>query len=108
MFSKPVVSLAILGDARGMWRPYEFTYELWACTVLLKFPTIKLVDYAEDLDGLEAVRNPFGLVVLAHLQTVATRQDPEARRLWKTRLVKGLFDRGLDAATIRQLFRLID
>jgi hypothetical protein len=47
-------------------------------------------------------------VVLAHLQTRATRQDPQGRKSWKTRLVKGLFERGLDAETIRQLFRVID
>jgi hypothetical protein len=46
--------------------------------------------------------------VLAHLQTLATRHDTEARRGWKIRLIKGLYERGLDREAIGQLFRLID
>jgi hypothetical protein len=107
-FRRPVVSLAVLGDDRPQWRPRSFGYALWGCRMRLRFPVVKLLDYGQDLAGLEAQANPFGLVVLAHLQTAATRQDPPARKGWKTRLVKGLLDRGLDAATIRQLFRLID
>ena len=107
-FRKPVVSLAVLGDERTTWRPNEFGYDLWGCTILLKFPVVKLLDYAQDLAALETATNPFGLIVLAHLQTMATRRDALERRLWKTRLVKGLFDRGLEADAIRQLFRLID
>jgi hypothetical protein len=37
-----------------------------------------------------------------------TRQAPAERGRWKVRLIKGLYDRGLDAEQIRQLLRLID
>lgn len=47
-------------------------------------------------------------LVLAHLKTRETRQDPDARRCWKVRLVKGLHERGLTAGEIRQLMRFID
>jgi hypothetical protein len=47
-------------------------------------------------------------VVLAHLKTLETRNQPEERRFWKVRLVKSLFDRGLTGEEIRQLFRVID
>jgi len=47
-------------------------------------------------------------VVLAHLKSRETRDRPEERRTWKVRLVKSLFDRGLTAEEIRQLFRVID
>jgi hypothetical protein len=57
---------------------------------------------------LEANPNPFATVVLAHLKTRETRQDPDARRAWKIRLVKGLYERGLDAQDVRRLFRFID
>ncbi len=46
--------------------------------------------------------------VLAHLKTQQTRQDPETRRAWKLRLAKGLYDRGLGAPDVRNLFRFID
>jgi len=107
-FRRPVVSLAVLGDERASWRPSEFGYELWGCGIRLTFPTVKLLDYHQDLAKLEGDRNPFGLIVLAHLQTAATRQDAHARQAWKVRLVKGLFDQGLKAKAIRQMFRLID
>jgi hypothetical protein len=41
-------------------------------------------------------------------QTQEARQDAEARRLWKLRLIKGLYERGLDKRQVRELFRLID
>src|SRR5262249_38277210 len=34
--------------------------------------------------------------------------DPAARRLWKWRLVRGLYEQGWDAEDVRQLFPLID
>jgi hypothetical protein len=61
-----------------------------------------------DVAALEKSSNPFAALVLAHLKTQETSQDGEARQIWKLRLVKGLYERGLDARDIRQLFRLID
>ena len=57
---------------------------------------------------LGASSNPFAVLVLAHLKTQETRPDPTARRTWKVRLVKRLYDRGLGAEEVRQLFRFID
>ena len=57
---------------------------------------------------MESEPNPFAAVVLAHLKSRETRDRPEERRTWKVRLVKSLFDRGLTAEAIRQLFRVID
>jgi hypothetical protein len=107
-FRKPVVSLAVLGDERPNWRPGQFRLELWGCRVTLDFPVVKLLDYAGDPTRLEESPNPFGIIVLAHLQSQATREDAQARCTWKIRLVKGLLDRGLSAEQIRQLFRFID
>jgi hypothetical protein len=107
-YNRTVVSLAILGDDRAAWRPFHFGYSLWGCTVGFQFPAVKLLDYAADVLALEANPNPFAVVVLAHLKTLETRHDPDVRRIWKTRLVKGLYGRGLEAKDVRQLFRLID
>jgi hypothetical protein len=41
-------------------------------------------------------------------KTLETRQAPADRQVWKVRLVKGLYDRGLSAEDVRQLFRFID
>jgi hypothetical protein len=107
-FRRPVVSLAVLGDEQRDWRPNEFAYSLWGFSLRVEFPVVKLLDYAGREAELEAERNPFAAVVLAHLKSRETRDRPEERRFWKVRLVKSLFDRGLTAEEIRQLFRVID
>jgi hypothetical protein len=107
-FRRPVVSLAVLGDEHRKWRPDHFTYSLWGFSLRIEFPVVKLLDYAGREAELEAAKNPFAAVVLAHLKSLETRDRPEERRNWKVRLVKSLFDRGLTAEEIRQLFRVID
>jgi hypothetical protein len=108
LYNHPVVSLAVLGDDRASWRPDQFHYGRWGCEVGIRFPTVKLLDYAADVPVLEAHPNPFAALVLAHLKTLETRHDPETRRVWKVRLIKGLYERGLSKDQARQLFRLID
>jgi len=107
-YNRTVASLAVLGDERPGWRPDQFGYALWGCRVGFQFPVVKLLDYAARVPALEADANPFAVLVLAHLKTQETRQDPQARRGWKVRLVKTLYDRGLAASDVRQLFRFID
>lgn len=52
--------------------------------------------------------NPFAKVVLAHLKTQETRNDPATRHLWKVRLVRSLYEQGMSAGDVRKLFRFID
>ena len=108
LYNHTVVSLAVLGDDRATWRPDRFGYGRWGCEVGIRFPVVKLLDYATDVPGLEANPNPFAAVVLAHLKTRETRRDPDARCIWKIRLIKGLYERGLSKENIRDLFRMID
>jgi hypothetical protein len=54
------------------------------------------------------VANPFAAAVLAHLKTRETRADPAARRAWKLRLIKSLYDRGLDGGHVRLMFKFLD
>jgi hypothetical protein len=108
LYDRPVVSLAILCDDRPTWRPRGFSYGGWGSRTGIRFPTVKLLDYADRAAELAASTNPVAQVVLAHLEARATRNLPEGRRAAKVRLVKGLYDRGWSAADVRQLFRLID
>jgi hypothetical protein len=57
---------------------------------------------------LEADPNPFAVVVLAQLKALETRRSPDQRHAWKIRLVKGLYQRGMDPEDVRRLFRFID
>ena len=103
-----VASLAILGDENETWRPDEFSYEVWGTEVKLKFPIVKLLDYKEKWQELEKSRNPFAVVVMAHLQTKETRNNPEQRLEFKWKLIRRLYERGYNKEDVRQLFRFID
>ncbi len=88
-YNRPVVSLAVLGDDRATWRPNQFTLGLWGCETRFTFPVVKLLDYRSRRAELEASRNPFATVVLAHL----TRR---------------LYDLGYTRTDIINLFYFID
>jgi hypothetical protein len=74
----------------------------------IRFPVAKLLDYAGQEDALQENPNPFALVTLAHLQTRATRKDPQARFEAKWKLVQLLYRRGWDKQRIIDLFFVID
>jgi hypothetical protein len=107
-YRKPVISLAVIGDEEPTWRPDQFGYGMFGCAMGIRFPIVKLVDYAKRAEELETVPNPFATVVLAHLKTQETRGDANGRRTWKLRLIKRLYDRGLDGEQVRLLFKFLD
>jgi hypothetical protein len=107
-YDLPIVSLAILGDERETWRPQPFQTELWGCRVQFEFPIVKLLDYMPLWTELEANRNPFAIAVMAHLKTKETRNDAMARKEWKFKLTRSLYERGYERQDILNLFRFID
>jgi len=107
-YDRSVASLAILGDDNIEWRPNQFGYELFGCTVDFQFPVIKLLDYQQRLSELETSRNPFATVVMAHLAAVQTRSNRLERKQQKLVLVKRLYEQGLGRDDIINLFRFID
>ena len=107
-YGRMPVSLAVFGDESTKWRPDVHHDGRWGCSVRFRFPTAKVLDYKGRDAELEADRNPFAVVTLAHLKTLETRGDPAARYDWKFRLVKGLYDRGLTKVQVQQLFRVMD
>jgi hypothetical protein len=107
-YDKEVISLAILADDDPDWRPRGFGYGRWGSRTGTEFDAVKLLDYAAHWEALEADPNPFATVVLAHLKTLETRTAPADRQAWKVRLVRGLYERGMDREDVRQLVHFID
>jgi hypothetical protein len=107
-YNRTVVSLAVLADDEPAWRPARHENELWGWSVRMTWPAVKLLDYAARAAELERSKNPFAHVVLAHLKALETRNDPQDRRTWKFRLVRGLYERGFRKEDVRQLLRLVD
>src|SRR5438034_1344608 len=74
----------------------------------MRFPVVKLLDHEERRGELEANRNVFSLVVLAHLDARKTRRNPEAAFHAKWRLTRLLYEQGHEKEDIIALYRFID
>ena len=107
-YNKEVASLAVLADNDLNWRPTEHHYEVFGCEVSIRFPAVKLLDFAAQEAMLEASTNPFAKVILAHLKALETRDDPVSRHAWKFRLVRGLYERGFSSKDISDIFNVVD
>jgi hypothetical protein len=107
-YNCPVVSLAILGDDRPTWRPSRFQDELWGCSTQFEFPMVKLSDYESQWSRLEASRNPFAVVVMAHLKTKETHNQPTERKRWRYQLTTMLYDQGYGEQDILELHNFLD
>jgi len=103
-----VVSLAVLGDDNSWWKPTSHQYSRWGCELNFKFPVVKLLDYGKNWPALTKSRNPFAIVVMAHLKTKETRDNASERFASKLSIVRGLYEGGYTKEEILQLFRLID
>ncbi len=108
MYNRQVVSLAALCDDRLDWRPTTFRYGRWDCKTEVVFRIAKLLDYETNVTSLESNDNPMAAVVLADRMTRETRHDPANRKLWKLRIVKGLYRQSWSKEKIIQLFLVID
>jgi hypothetical protein len=101
-----VVSLAVLGDEEPSWRPDRFAYDLWGCELLLRFPTVKLLD--RDPAMLETTPNPFAVLTLLHRDAQETRGQPAARLQRKVARYRALLRQGYTASDVRSLLRLME
>ncbi|WP_407884854.1 Rpn family recombination-promoting nuclease/putative transposase [Scytonema sp. NUACC26] len=107
-YKKPVASLAILGDEKPNWRPSQFRYSLFGCSLNFQFPIVKLVDYQQRLSELENEVNPFATIVIAHLTALNTQRDRNERKVQKLALVRRLYKQGLEQQDVLNLLAFID
>jgi hypothetical protein len=103
-----IIAFSIITLQEAYTAPKPFQNELWGCEVSFRFPIVKLLDYMPLWAELEANRNPFAIVVMAHLKTKETRNDALARKEWKFKLTRLLYERGYERQDILNLFRFID
>jgi len=96
------------GDTTQDWKPDEYKEEMWGTELNFKYPVVKLRDYWKRWDELEQSKNPFATVVMAHLQTQRSHNDPDARYEMKLNLIRRLFKLGYEREEINNLFKFID
>ena len=103
-----ILSLAILSDRSPKWRPQRYEHEAFGCRLQFDFPTVKLLDYREQVQALEQSENPFALVVLAHLRTLQARGRGKAKKEFKKQLIRLTWQRGYSKKQTGQLLRVVD
>ena len=108
LFRRPVASFAVLADTPKDRKFGTFSYTTLGTTPGLIYSVASMVEYKDSLDELERSDNPFALITLAHLQTLATRRKPESRLEWKARITERLYERGMSEEENRVTFRVID
>jgi hypothetical protein len=101
-------SLAILCDTNSTWRPTGCEVAAPLTQLDFNFGMVKLLDYKSDEADLDRSDNPFAWIVLAHLKTQATQRHPNSRKAWKFALMRRLYERGMAARDIRNLYEFID
>jgi hypothetical protein len=107
-YHRPVATLAVLADESLNWRPEGFSYNLFGSQMSLQFASVKILDYAPQLEELLTNPNPFALVTAAHLLTQRTRKNVKARYTAKWQLAKLLYERDWGKQQIIDLFAVID
>ncbi len=91
-FDLRLMCLVVLADENLSWRPAEYLYEFEGTRLQLTYPVVKLADYRDRTDELEASGNVFALIVLAHLQSQKVKEN-EGRLDWKRRITRNLLSR---------------
>lgn len=103
-----VFSCAILTDRHFYWRPKTFRKSMWTTQVQFEFPTVKILDYQNQMRGLEKHTNPFALAVLAHLKTLHTSPDDPQRADFKFQLFRILYEKKYSRTMILEFMAFLD
>ncbi len=104
----PVVSLGIITGSAGKIELGRYETELWGCRLLFEFPVARMIDWRGREPELLASKNPFALVVLAHLKVMEMKGDVRGKYRVKRELILLLQERGYSAEATRSLLRFLD
>lgn len=104
----PIISIAILIDDNPHWRVDHYREECFGTYLEIGYIVVKLLDYQQRRQELEAMNNHFAIVILAQLAVLETTHDANVRLKAKTALTRQLFDKGFVKEDIIELFRMID
>ena len=107
LYRKTVVSLAILIDGDLKWRPNSYSASLWGCSVEMRFPIIKILDFKPKIEELKRSVNLFAPVILAQLAALE-KQTPESRLATKIALTRDLYKKGWQKNDIVAIYTFID
>ena len=101
-FHQAPISLVILCDSDENWRPSEYNFTTFGSSLQFNFTAVKLLDYAERWEELEASQNIFATAVMTHLKAQETKRNVVRRKEWKLRLIQGLYEQEIGRASCRE------
>ena len=107
-FHSHATSLAILCDGNAKWRPNHYHFGNLDTELTFRFGMVKLLDYRDRWEELEQNRNPFAVVVMAHLKAQETQRDSKRRQESKLSLIRRLYEQGYERREVVNLFRFVD
>ena len=107
-YGKKVASMAILGDPDKNWKPYVFDYTIMGSRVTFVFPIVKLTDFLKRWDKLKKSRNPFAVMVMAHLTMLKSGKNVVDLACWKKEITKYLLASRLSTKEKRHTLKFID
>lgn len=105
-YQEELISLVVFGDSDPAWHPNEFRIERWGCRLWLRFPYVKLINM--DREKLRQTRSIMSAFILAHIDTIETRKQPQARYERRIASYRRLLEQGFSGEQIRELLRFID
>jgi hypothetical protein len=105
-YRRKAVSVAVLIDSDGNYRPDSFSTEQFGCTMHFTFPAIKLLDF--DCEGLAQERNPFAVVTRVQLAKLRSERNPDKRYSFRMELTRELYDGNYTKEQVIRLYRFID
>ncbi len=107
-FNLPVGSFVILTDANPGWRPEKYEAVLYGKKQTLEFHSAKVIDWLGREEELKVHPNPVALFVLAHLASMRTKKDDEARADAKFEVVLLMQERFDNEVERRKWYRYLD
>src|SRR5262249_54932144 len=72
----PIISIAILIDDDPDWRVDHYREECFGTYLEIRYHVVKLLDYQQRRQELEALNNRFAIVMLAQLAVLETKRNP--------------------------------
>jgi len=107
-FAIPVISIALLADPGLRWRPDCYRDERDGCGMTVRFRTIKLMDFRNQLNELATSLNAAEFTAATQLLAHQTRRSSVQRRSAKLRLLRQLYAGNWNEQELFNLRQVLD
>lgn len=107
-FNKELTALAIYTDSNSKFKPNSYSKEFYGTKITYEFNTYKVLEQKDKIEILKSSDNPFGLVILASLYYLDSKDNDNKRYNFKIELTKLLLEKDYKRKDIYELFEFID